>query len=669
MAVISVMLFHAGFGAFSGGFTGVDVFFVISGYLIADRIISDRLSGKFAVRDFFERRARRILPAMLLMMLTCLPLAWAWLLPGELHRFSQSLLATIGLSSNVLFWLRSGYFDAANETVPLIHTWSLSVEEQFYLLFPFMMILGWRARSARMWVWTTALALVSLMSAQWLTLAYPAAAFYSLPARAWEILIGASAAMVLRQVPSKDWSKNLAEPMSLSGIALMTTAVFAFDEGTPFPGAAAMVPTTGALLIIVFATSRTLVGRALSARPLVGLGLISYGAYLWHQPIFAFARLRLMRELSTAEYLQLMALALIVAWASWRYVETPFRDRRRTPVRMLAGSASVCGGVVLAFGAAGLGTRGFPERMPAAAMDVLMSADVGARRRDGCHFSAADLPTPGTACIIGDERALVGALLGDSHAAALSGPLSRALHRRGLGMLSLSYSSCPPAPGLYRVEDRASRCDEFNDLVTAEVLSDPGIRYVVLAARWTLYIEKRRFDDGEGGAEPGGPVSVDEVRDGRKLRNREAQRRSLVKARYADAIRRYMAAGKTVVLVYPVPEAGHDVPAYLARTTMLGTGVGQMELTTSWPRFVERNKQAIELFDSLDGGENLRRVRPADVLCNTRIPGRCLTHEGTRVYYTDTHHLSDLGASMVIEPIMEVLTRGTRSRRDGSVAQ
>jgi hypothetical protein len=226
-------------------------------------------------------------------------------------------------------------------------------------------------------------------------------------------------------------------------------------------------------------------------------------------------------------------------------------------------------------------------------------------------------------------------------------------------MRSLSYSSCPPAAGLYRVEDRASRCEEFNDLVTAEILLDPTIKDVVLAARWTLYIEKNRFDNGEGGSEPGGPVSADEVRDGRRLKNPEHRRQLLVKARYADAIQRYIDAGKTVVLIYPVPEAGHDVPAHLARASMLGSATDDAELTTSWRVFVERNKQAIELFDSLNGGDRLLRVRPADSLCNTRLEGRCLTHEGTRVYYTDTHHLSDLGASLVIDTIIAAITRGT----------
>jgi peptidoglycan/LPS O-acetylase OafA/YrhL len=663
LAVVPVILFHAGFQQFSGGFTGVDVFFVISGYLIAGRIMSDHRSGRFSLADFFERRARRILPAMMVVLLVCLPAAWSWLLPHEMVNLSQSLLAVMGLVSNVLFWMRSGYFDPANETAPLIHTWSLSVEEQFYLIFPLLMMLGWRVRFTTMLGAAIALLMCSLALAVSLTTSHPVAAFYSLPTRAWELLVGAVAAILLSRTgkDAENIAGKSAGAAAMAGIALIVAATATFDDGTPFPGIAALVPVSGALMVIVFASDRTLVGRVLSSPPLVGLGLISYGAYLWHQPIFAFARLRLMREPSSAEYLLLATLAVVCAAASWRYVETPFRDRRRVSRVALMASVVVGGSAVLAFSAASLAARGFPERISTDAMTILEEASADDARRDTCHFSGAELPLPGGACIIGDDSTVVGALLGDSHAAALSGPLATALHHRGLGLRSLTYSSCPPATGLYRVEDPASRCDEFNEMAAEHVLADPKMRFVVLAARWTLYLEKRRFDDGAGGLEPGGDVSVDEIRDGRRVRNPEDRRRSLVKARYADAIRRFVEAGKTVILVYPIPEAGHDVPVHLARAAMLNMHMGGPALTTSWKRSIERNKEVTELFDSLADSPQLLRIRPGEVFCNAQTPGRCLTHEGGRLYYVDSHHLSELGASMVIGPIVERISRDSRS--------
>lgn len=325
LAVLSVILFHAGFETFSGGFVGVDVFFVISGYLITTITLTELEQGKFSIVNFYERRARRILPALFLVMLVCIPFAWFWLLPSDMKDFSQSLAAASVLASNILFWRESGYFDTAAELKPLLHTWSLSVEGQYYVLFPLFLMLFWRL--GKRWI-LAILGLVfvaSLTLAEWGAYAKPSAAFYLLPTRGWELVIGAFAAFYLSKANGKGFGKVASEFGGWLGVALILYAVFAFNKAMPYPGFYALVPTLGAVLIILFATHQTTVGKFVGNKAFVGVGLISYSAFLWHQPLFAFARHKILSELSYIIFLPLLAFTLILAYFSWKFIETPIR--------------------------------------------------------------------------------------------------------------------------------------------------------------------------------------------------------------------------------------------------------------------------------------------------------------------------------------------------------
>ncbi|RTR32622.1 acyltransferase family protein [Shewanella atlantica] len=327
LAVVPVILFHAGFHSFSGGFVGVDVFFVISGYLITSIILAELEDGRFSIVNFYERRARRILPVLFFVMAACFPFAWFYLMPVDMKDFIQSLLAVSTFSSNILFWLESDYFDTAAELKPLLHTWSLAVEEQYYIFFPLFLMFTWRMGKA--WVLATLVLifLVSLGMGQWGAYHSPTAAFYLLPTRGWELLIGVFAAFYFnRQVPvlTNVWLNNL---LSLAGLSLIGFSIFAFDETVPFPGVFALVPTVGTLLIILFAQQGTLVNRMLSLKLFVGIGLISYSAYLWHQPIFAFVKYTSFTEPSAELMISLCMGIGLLAYLSWRFVEKPFRNK------------------------------------------------------------------------------------------------------------------------------------------------------------------------------------------------------------------------------------------------------------------------------------------------------------------------------------------------------
>ena len=368
-AVLPVVFYHAGFAAVPGGYVGVDVFFVVSGYLITSIIAGDLRRGRFSIAHFYERRARRILPALIFVIAVFLPIAWVVLLPGPMREVARSAASAALFSSNILFWLKSGYFDTAAELKPLLHTWSLAVEEQFYILFPPLLMACWRFGLARVAGILGGLFAASLAVAVWSAANAPMAGFFLLPARVYELMIGAFCALWLldRPVPR---SGAAATVLPLAGLAAIGFAVVTFDGQTAFPGAAALLPTLGTALVILFAGSGTPTAAILSLRPVVGLGLVSYSLYLWHQPVFAFWRQWNIDNVTPVDLLPFIALSLALAVFSYYVVEQPFRRRDRLDRATVFGLSGAALAAVFGLGLAGYLTGGAPGRAIPAQFDV-----------------------------------------------------------------------------------------------------------------------------------------------------------------------------------------------------------------------------------------------------------------------------------------------------------
>ncbi|MEL7255975.1 MAG: acyltransferase family protein [Pseudomonadota bacterium] len=356
VAVVPVILFHAGFDTFSGGYVGVDVFFVISGYLITTILLEDMERGRFSLLNFYERRARRILPALFFVMIACIPFAWMWMLPDQMKDFAKSLVAVSLFASNILFARESGYFAPLAEEKPLLHTWSLAVEEQYYLLFPVFLILVWRFGRNRVFWTIAALAALSLLLAEWGWRNEPLINFYFTPSRAWELFAGSLAAFIVQRRGVQ--TNNV---LSLLGLLAIGFAVLTYDGTVPFPSVYALVPIMGVVLLILYASADTWAARLLSTRALVGVGLISYSAYLWHQPLFAFARIKGFHSSAVLGGLAVAAMCLAVL--SWRYVEQPFRNKSKVS-RTNIFALSVSGLVAFSLlGYAGHRADGFKSRL------------------------------------------------------------------------------------------------------------------------------------------------------------------------------------------------------------------------------------------------------------------------------------------------------------------
>lgn len=341
LAVLPVIFFHAGFEFFQGGFVGVDIFFVISGYLITTIIISSQETRTFSLANFYERRARRILPALFFVMIVCLPFAWFLMLPDDLENFGQSLFATTLFTNNVLLWLTSGYWGLANEFKPLLHTWSLSIEEQYYIIFPITMILLLRFCKNMRHIIIFICFLASLVMAHFGSKFLPNATFFLLPTRAWELLLGALVALQLAYPPrsfgslSHRLQKKLNQLLSLCGLTLIVFAVLIFNDSTPFPSFYALLPTCGTALVILYSGPGTFCHVLLSNKALVGLGLVSYSAYLWHQPVFAFLRLNSLEPPGPLVFLGAIVGIILISILSWKFIETPFRSQDAISRRVL----------------------------------------------------------------------------------------------------------------------------------------------------------------------------------------------------------------------------------------------------------------------------------------------------------------------------------------------
>jgi peptidoglycan/LPS O-acetylase OafA/YrhL len=488
-AVLPVIFFHAGVAGFEGGFVGVDIFFVISGFLITSILVSELETGKFSIVSFYERRARRILPALFFMMLLCLPMAWLFLLPADLEDFSRSMVAVVAFVSNIFFWWTSDYFAAAAELKPLLHTWSLAVEEQYYLFYPVLLLSLWRCgRRSVFWVLAVA-SVASLVTAQIGIATKPVAAFYLLPTRAWELLLGSLVVFVVPKIDALLNNQVVAEIAAALGLMLISYAILWFDKSTPFPGAWALVPTVGTVLILAFARPATRVGRLLGWGPFVKMGLISYSAYLWHQPLIAFVRHEAVSAPGPGLLAAVIATSLVLAHVSWRYVESPFRARgvfsRRQIFVFSAVGLLFFGGV----GVVGAVNKGFADRLPAASRGA--DADMARSDSGWCFYSidanaALKVGSAGTTCWLGERAAHTKALLvGDSFAGQYE-PLWDVVGRRsGFAVNSITTNWCFPALGDEFIGPKTSiayRQCQFN---RAFVGSEIGrYDFVVVAGHW-----------------------------------------------------------------------------------------------------------------------------------------------------------------------------------------
>ncbi|HYW56839.1 MAG TPA: acyltransferase family protein [Polaromonas sp.] len=646
IAVLSVVFFHAGIQSFPGGFAGVDIFLVISGFLITRILIEMIEAQQFSLVNFYIRRTRRILPALYVVIVSVFLLGLFVLLPLELVGLSKSILATNLFVSNFLFWKQAGYFDAAAELKPLLHTWSLAVEEQFYVVWPLLLALSYRRGWRLKWIVVTLLVL-SFAAAGLLLVETPDAVFYLLPFRAWELLMGAAlAAGYLGSIAESRW-KHIC---SLVGLGLLLVSVFFLNKALPFPGWNALPPCLGAVLLIAAGKDAVVNRYVLSARPLVLVGLISYSLYLWHWPLLVYVRVLNLGQLPVADAIVAIGISMVLAWLTWRYIEQPFRANGEAgrPVGLLVKFA-LPGLLLCAAAGTALAYKGFPERIRpdvVAAQEAALDFNAS---RSGCHLGMANIVLPPWAnCtsqrLTGTTKTGV-VVWGDSHAEAIV-PGVRVMS--GLAeseMLQLTKTSCPPLIGakVIRGGTEYQECETFNRKVLALLTESSAVTTVVLAARWPVYVLGAPFGapeelPGTAGyaltiGAPNVPISITSV--------------EVFEAALGNTVELLVRAGKKVVVVGSVPEMKFDVPACVARARMALSG--GIECGLDHQAVGQRISMVDAAVDRLATRAQAVAVYPDRILCQH---GYCDVEgpEG-QVLYHDHNHLSTAGARFVFSKL------------------
>jgi peptidoglycan/LPS O-acetylase OafA/YrhL len=490
VAVVLVIAYHLQTIFSHGGFIGVDIFFVISGFLITSILIRDLDQGRYSITEFYVRRIRRIAPALLVVFAAITVAAYFLLLPQELMDYARSLLCAVFSVSNFYFWNHSGYFDAQATTLPLLHTWSLAVEEQFYILFPLFLAFlhkRWRKRIVPV---LAVCALIFFAISAWTAYSYPNFAFYWPISRAWELLCGSL--LALTGIPGMQ-HKLRRNAASACGMLLILFGLAKYWHYTTFPGIAALAPCLGSVLIIGAGSGgRTVVGRILSWRPIVFLGLISYSLYLWHWPVIVFGAMGVTVKSQSKELQEIITFAVCVALAtlSWRFVERPFRSHKRAtaPWRVFA-TAAWCAGIPVAAACAFLLFQGAPSRFSAGAVAVASYMDHGdsqGRYRTGSCFLTSNLTIANLDqknCLHESEDKPNVLVFGDSHAAHLQYGLTRVFPR--VNFMQATAVSCTPivqrtVRGMMRPPD----CLGLIDFVLHDYLPKSHVKVVILGGHW-----------------------------------------------------------------------------------------------------------------------------------------------------------------------------------------
>ncbi|MEM7523410.1 MAG: acyltransferase family protein, partial [Pseudomonadota bacterium] len=443
VAVVSVVLHHAGL-ALPGGFIGVDIFFVISGYLITGLLWNEARSGRISLMRFYERRIRRIFPALFVMIAVSSLFAAALFLPGHLAEFGVSAAAASVFLANVHFYSATGYFSEAAQLKPLLHTWSLAVEEQFYILFPPLLLLLLRIGSGRIVAGLLAgLAAISFALSLMAMRTDPAAAFYLPHMRAWQLLVGAALAIAMADLRLATLLARAARPLRGAGALLILGGLVFLSDADPYPGWRALTPCLGAALIIAAGPAAT--PKLLT--PAVFVGRMSYSLYLWHWPVMVFVSYRLVDPLSVVEAWACVALSFIIAAASWRWVEQPFRTAS-WPAPLVYRTSGRAMAVVAALGAGLYFAKGLPQRLPGDLVRLAAGEGLLHDRRD-CHFVTPERAASGDVCLRGDPSARPSfVLVGDSHADAVSPGLFSAASALGLRGAQYTQSGFLPLPGV-----------------------------------------------------------------------------------------------------------------------------------------------------------------------------------------------------------------------------
>lgn len=633
VAVLAVLFFHTRVPGFSGGFVGVDLFFVISGFLITSILLKDIDEGNYSIARFYERRIRRIFPALFPVITFTIFVGALLLDPKSYKDFSESVLGTTLFYSNLVFANQSGYFDAPALQKPLLHTWSLAVEEQFYIVFPLLMVFINRKLKSRYTLCLILVAVGSMAASIYGVNHHQAKSFYQVHARAWELLAGSVLALRVLPVTSSVLLRKL---LSIAGFALILYSILFYDESTSFPGAHAVVPVLGAAIIIYSGMGEELhaANRLLTFRPLVFVGLVSYSLYLWHWPFVAFYEYVLYRPMNLLDSTVIILVSFAMAILSWKYVEQPFRAsssllRDRKKLFMLSGVMMIVTSMVavIIYRQDGLPYRYFKMNTTYAVPEI---SEEPVTVIDGVRIGR-----------IGDGNVDPSFILwGDSHA----GHLVQGLGEKGLEYGVSGYTATSPTNiPLIGVNDCA-----FNDNVIRFIQSHPKVRTVILAGIWGAYSNGHRYGEHQ-------KMELNDTLSSSASQTRER----VMHDGFMRTVNKLHGLGCKVVIADDIPEIGYNAPRlYMVKAVLFGEDINKYVPDRSVYR--EWNKTYEGIAQALSPLEYVRIVHPEEMLFDKN--GHAMLTADNVILYHDADHLSRYGSHFVASVFNEVFGELSASR-------
>ena len=646
LAVLVVIFYHTGVPGFSGGFVGVDVFFVISGYLITSIILYDIQSGQFSIARFYERRIRRIFPALFPVIAFTVIVEYFLYDPLSFKDLANTVTSTTLFTSNILFWHRSGYFDLHSLQRPLLHTWSLAVEEQFYICFPLILLAINRFLKNRFLHWILGISTLSLVASICGVYTDQVATFYLVPTRAWELLFGSFLSLDVIPELKSNVHRNF---VSIIGLSLIVFCVCFYTETTLFPGFSAIAPVVGSTFIIYsgIGGGASIVKKILSLKPIVYIGLISYSLYLWHWPLIVFSKYLILRDLTPLEIIGIILITFLFSILSLKFIEQPFRGikpviQNRKQLFILASVVILIFSIIATVIHLTDGIRGrFPE-MSSILKDI--EADpgwvkAGENEKKTKRLSKGEIPAR-----VGSMSTIPCFILwGDSHARALIPAIEIQANHHSVSGFIATQSGHPPILGIDGIESNmdVSLKHDFNDGVISFIKDHPYIRTIILTAFWERHVNGKRFK------KVGGTTQLKDV-----TKNTPNQSNpDLIRIGLLRTVETLSSLGRQIVIVSDVPDIGYD-PIYFYWLQKKGYS---SVVFPSAVEYITRNKKVYNLLYELSLHQNVTVVYPESLLFDKNSHPIIMVND--HLIYRDSNHLSKYGAKFVSPVFDDVFNR------------
>jgi peptidoglycan/LPS O-acetylase OafA/YrhL len=666
IAVSAVILYHSqiiilGQRPFKGGFIGVDIFFVISGYLITSLILKELITtGSFSFKNFYERRVRRILPALLVVILASLPFSWMYLLPNSFLDFSKSVLYSLGFGSNFYFHFSGQQYGADSGLLkPFLHTWSLSVEEQFYIIFPIILLIVFKFFNKYLIHIFIFGFIISLGVADWSSKNSLSVSFYFIHTRMWELLAGSILAYFEIKQGHRSQNKLLNLIMPSIGLFLIILTIVFFKLHFPHPSLHSLPAILGVCLIIWFSNSNEPVTKLLSTKIFVGVGLISYSLYLWHYPIFAFVRINEIGE-GNLPLILLLVIITILSILTYYLIEQPTRNKKFN-FKLLSSSIVISFLISIMFSLNVLDKAGYKNRLP----EILaknLEQDIFKRNifEESWRFWHLLKNENGEHCFNNTSRCSFNKsstqkiyLIGDSHAGSIMYDLKKKIIDKNYQFITSVVGACSFYPGFNMIIPKTGKIDDkctdeyFQNL--KKILSKEKDSIIIFVARFPAHLTNLEFSQNLNDKKVKWHrdyVSVGKYKDLQtSFRNEVLD----------------LSKNNKIILMYPIPEVDYDPNKkiylkWINRENKFSKDLNFEYLTTSYKAYQTRTKSSFELLDSIKS-DNVYRVYPHKLFCNTTFKDKCMTHNDKIVFYIDSHHPSLKGSHLINELIIKEIEK------------